>query len=197
MLVASALIEWTLRNLVLSLPLLLRPRDVPPVCLKKLRTSSLSELLRTFNFWLVFANLLIIRFSMLLRLLMTFSWIWVVSNSLITLLTCSFFLYKSCCYKAKNLAWIAWFLCFFIEEVRSFLALCSLDRWLRISRSFSLRSRFISKWLSFLLSIIDCLTIERLTRLPSFVLKLSNFCFVKLLFRICAYRIISFFSRSR
>ena len=186
LLIASTLIECTLRNFDLSLPLLLRPREEPPVCLKKLRTSSFSELLSTFNFWLVFANLLIIRLSMLLRLLMTFSCIWVVSNSLITLLTCSFFLVRSCCYKARNLAWIAWFLCFLIEDDRTFLALCSRERWLRISRSLSLRSRLISKWLSFLLSIKDCLVIERLTRELSFVLKLSNFCFVMLFWRIWA-----------
>lgn len=100
---AYAWIEWIFCNLLLRLNLLVlrfRPRDSLPFLSKKSITSFLSEFFSTLSFYEVLASLLIIRLSILLRLFITFSCIYVVLNSSITLLTCEFFLLRSCCYNA-------------------------------------------------------------------------------------------------
>lgn len=137
------------------------------------------------------------RFSILLRLLITFSCIFVVLNSLITLLTWLFLRCKSCCCRAYILACCAYTRCFFIEDDLTFFALCSLDLLLRISRSWKLRSRLISKCYSFLFSIMDWCTIDRFSRCPSLALKFSSFCCWSKLFWSIEYRLIPFFSFSR
>ncbi len=141
---------------------------------KNVSTSYLSEVFKTLYFCWVFDNLFNIRLSMLLRLFITFSCIWVVLNSLITLLTWKFFLSRSFYCMTSNFACCAFSFCFLIEVDLSFLALCSRDLWLRISLSRCWRPRLTSRWLSFLLSIIDCYTIDRLRRWPSLALKFSN-----------------------
>jgi len=101
---ASALIECIFFSLLLRLNLLvlrLRPRVSLPLAepSRKSITSFLSEFFKTCNFYYVFASLSIIKLSILLKLFITFSCIYVVLNSLITLLTWEFFLPKSCCCK--------------------------------------------------------------------------------------------------